>query len=131
MRPVSLASLPTQMPEIRRRRMAPASGILYTGTYTYRFTLDAHKSVAYGSHMAATENTRIPFETKRLVEALAADLRIPQTEVLARAVEQFNRHQFLKRFEESVAALSAEELAEEKAQAAEWDTTLMDGLENE
>lgn len=52
-------------------------------------------------------------------------------EIIARAVERYRRERMFARAEEIYAAMTPKEWAEEEAERALWDCTLMDGLEDD
>ncbi len=51
--------------------------------------------------------------------------------IIALAVERYRRERMFERADEIYAAMTPEEWAEENAERALWDCTLMDGLEDD
>jgi predicted transcriptional regulator len=51
--------------------------------------------------------------------------------IIALAVERYRRQRMFERADEIYAAMTPEEWAEENAERALWDCTLMDGLEDD
>ncbi len=51
--------------------------------------------------------------------------------IIARAIEEYRWEQMMKRANEIYATMTPEEWAEEEAERALWDCTLMDGLEDD
>lgn len=74
---------------------------------------------------------RVPCEVREQLRELAEEEHASMQTVIARAVEQYRWEQMMKRANEIYAAMTPEEWAEEEAERALWDCTLMDGLEDD
>lgn len=83
--------------------------------------------------MAKTTLVRVNPETHAALHELAKDLHLSLQEVLGQAVEQYRRRTLLEQANVAYAALRADPQAwqEELAERALWDTTLLDGLDDE
>lgn len=81
----------------------------------------------------ASDTVRIRPETHRKLKELAAAYGQPMPDILDRAVEMLRRQAFLEANNEAFARLRADPKAwaEELEERAVWDTTLMDGLEDD
>ena len=77
------------------------------------------------------ETVRISPGAHAILAELAESLHIPQTEVLAIALEEYRKTLFFQQLHASHAARTAKEQAEDEEETAAWDATLMDGLEAE
>jgi hypothetical protein len=80
----------------------------------------------------ATTTIRVDEDTREKARALSCEMGIPIHEVVAKAVDDFRRKQFLAAANAEYAALRADpvawaELMEERKL---WDATLLDGLED-
>jgi hypothetical protein len=80
-----------------------------------------------------TRTVRIAEATHATLAKLAEREARSMGEVLAAAVEAYRRERFFDEADAQLAALRADPVAwaEEEAERALWDTTLMDGLEDE
>jgi predicted transcriptional regulator len=82
--------------------------------------------------MAMVSTTvRITDEMRATLRQLAEEEHETMQAILARALERYRRERMFERADEVYAAMTAEEWAEEEAERALWDTTLMDGLEDD
>lgn len=81
----------------------------------------------------ATTTIRVPVETRDLLNRLARTSGTSMQQVLETALEQYRRRQFLEALNTAYAALQADPQAqaEEAAELALWDTTLLDGLDDQ
>jgi hypothetical protein len=77
--------------------------------------------------------TRVDDRTHATLRMLASETGMPVVEVLAMAVEEFQRRYLLSAMDEGYAALrkDGEAWAEVEAGNAQWDVTIADGLEEE
>jgi hypothetical protein len=75
------------------------------------------------------ENVRINPETHAALAQIAQEENVSLVEALSRAVLAYQRERFLAAVAADFAALSPEERAEDAAEAAVWDATLLDGSE--
>jgi len=84
-----------------------------------------------GIAMAVT--VRIAEETHQILREVSQSRGVPITELLTEAAEQLRRQEFWRQFNEAYARLRAdpEAWAEELEERRLWDTTLMDGLEDD
>ncbi|MBU1670054.1 MAG: ribbon-helix-helix protein, CopG family [Actinobacteria bacterium] len=76
---------------------------------------------------------RVNLKTKKTIEELAASTGNSQVEIVAEAVEKYRRRRLLQEINESFARLreNPEEWEDYQREVREWDSTLMDGLEEE
>jgi hypothetical protein len=76
---------------------------------------------------------RVSSQTHAKLKELAQQAGVPMPAVLDRAVDEYQRRVFLDECNAAFAALRADPKAwaEELAERALWDTTLMDGLEDD
>ncbi len=74
---------------------------------------------------------RIPCEVREQIRQLDEEQHASMQAIIARAVEEYRWEQMMKRANEIYAAMTPEEWAEENAERALWDCTLMDGLEDD
>jgi hypothetical protein len=76
---------------------------------------------------------RISPQTHAKLKELAQQAGLPMPAVLDRAVDEYERRQFLEGLNEDFARLRSDPKAwaEELAERAVWDATLMDGLEDD
>jgi predicted transcriptional regulator len=83
--------------------------------------------------MANTTTIRVSRETHRHLTELAEQLNVPLQEATARAVRLLADEVFWQQTSEAYAALRANPAASAAfdAELAEWDTTLLDGLESQ
>lgn len=81
----------------------------------------------------ATTTIRVSAETRDLLHRLARTSGTSMQQVLETALEQYRRRQFLEALNTAYAALRADPQAqaEETAESALWDTTLIDGLDDQ
>ncbi|MCS6881269.1 MAG: CopG family transcriptional regulator [Oscillochloridaceae bacterium] len=81
----------------------------------------------------ATTTIRVSKETRDLLNQLARAAGTSIQQVLETALEQYRRRQFLESLNVAYAALQADPQAqaEAAAEAALWDVTLLDGLDQE
>mgnify|MGYP001128086474 CR=1 FL=1 len=81
--------------------------------------------------MSAT--VRVSEETHRALKEISEARQESMTDVLAEAVERLRREELIRRTNEAYAALQKDSKAWEEllSERAEWDLTLMDGLEDE
>jgi hypothetical protein len=77
------------------------------------------------------ETVRIAPEAREILSEIAESLHVTMTEALSRALREYRKELFLRGLAADFAALTPEERAEEQAELKLWDTTLMDGLEDE
>jgi hypothetical protein len=80
-----------------------------------------------------TETVRVSAGTHSALKELSALTGQPMTVVLDRAVEAYQREQFLDECDRAYSRLRADPKAwrEELAERALWDVTLADGLEDD
>jgi hypothetical protein len=83
--------------------------------------------------VAAAETTtiRISARTHQLLRSIASSEDKSLQEVVDDAAEALRRQVFFTQLQRACANQSAQERAEERAQAEVWDATLMDGLKDE
>jgi hypothetical protein len=83
--------------------------------------------------MATTETTtvRLSTRTHQLLRDLARTERKTLQEILDDAAEALRREVFFRRLRDALEARSADEVADDRAEAAAWDATLTDGLAKE
>ena len=81
----------------------------------------------------ATTLIRVPAETHARLQRLAGELGQPLGQVVETALEHFERARMLTDFNAAFARLRAdpEASANDDAELAAWDSTLLDGLEDE
>jgi hypothetical protein len=81
----------------------------------------------------STTTVRVSLETRETLRRLAQEEGLALHEVLSRAVERYDREQFIKRTNEEYARLRADPVAwkELEDERALWDATLLDGLEDD
>ena len=79
----------------------------------------------------ADESTtmRVDLATRQLVGELAEEERASMQEIIARAVSLYRRERLFARMGMAWTAMSEEDRAAERADAAAWDATLADGDE--
>ncbi|HOC93230.1 MAG TPA: toxin-antitoxin system protein [bacterium] len=82
--------------------------------------------------MANSSIVRINNETKRTLEELSRKSGEPMLNVIDRAIEEYRRRVFLEETNAAYAKLKNDGKAsgEYDRETAEWDSTLMDGLED-
>ncbi len=75
---------------------------------------------------------RVTQETQKIVRDLSETYGISMQEVVARAIEKYRREKILAEANAGYAALRADPEAwrEWREELAEWDVTLLDGLED-
>jgi predicted transcriptional regulator len=80
----------------------------------------------------ATTTIRVSTETRDLLNRLARTTGSSMQQVLETALEQYRRRQFLEALNAAYAAMQADPQAqaEEAAELALWDMTLLDGLDD-
>lgn len=74
---------------------------------------------------------RITEEMRGKLRELAEEEHESMQTVLSRALERYRRDRMFERADEIYAAMTPEEWAEEEAERALWDCTLMDDLEDD
>lgn len=74
---------------------------------------------------------RVPSEIREKLRELAEQEHQPMQEIIARALERYRRERMFERADEIYAAMTPEEWAQEEAERALWDCTLLDGLEDD
>jgi predicted transcriptional regulator len=74
---------------------------------------------------------RITEEMRGKLRELAEEEHESMQTVLSRALERYRRDRMFARADEIYAAMTPEEWAEEEAERALWDCTLMDDLEDD
>ena len=74
---------------------------------------------------------RITDEMRDTLRQLADEEHETMQTILARALERYRRERMFARADEIYAAMTPEEWVEEEAERALWDTTLIDGLEDD
>jgi len=81
---------------------------------------------------AATTTIRVYRKTQETLRELAHGSGLSIQEVVEQALEMYRRQQFFDALDAAYAALRADPVAWQEAQAelAEWDVTLNDGLED-
>jgi hypothetical protein len=77
------------------------------------------------------QTVRIDPETYDLLSQLAEEDRVTLQEELTRSVKARRKERFFEQMTEGYGAMTADELAEDAAELALWDTTLADGSEPE
>ncbi len=79
-----------------------------------------------------TTTVRITEETHQTLRELANTTHQSMAEVIAKAVELYEEHRFWDEVDEAYARIWADPqlTAEELAERAAWDVTLMDGLQD-
>jgi hypothetical protein len=80
----------------------------------------------------ASTTVRVSEHTHQLLRQLAAASGEPLQKVIERAVESYRPKQFFAEFDAAYERLRADPVAweEERAERAEWDATLADGLDD-
>ncbi|MFH1150191.1 MAG: toxin-antitoxin system protein [Actinomycetota bacterium] len=76
---------------------------------------------------------RVTGRTKKTIEELAASTGASQIEIVAEAVEKYRRKRMIQELCDSFARLreNPAEWEDYQREVREWDSTLMDGLEEE
>jgi nucleoside-diphosphate-sugar epimerase len=70
---------------------------------------------------------RVDLSTRRLIGELAEEERASMQEIIARAVDLYRRERLFERMASSLATMTPDERAAERAEASAWDATLADG----
>ncbi len=85
------------------------------------------------SRAMSTNVVRINEESKKCLVLLAKQTGETMSSVLDKAIEIYRRKRFLESVNEAYATLKADKKAWDSFQAeqADWDSTLMDGLESD
>jgi len=81
----------------------------------------------------STTTVRIAEETHQILRALAEESGQPMSEVLAEAIEMLRRRRLLEQSNAAYAVLRADPTAwqAEQQERQAWETTLVDGLEQQ
>lgn len=74
---------------------------------------------------------RIDDETHDAAKRLSEQLDVSIQSIMSRAFREFEENDFFRRCNAYYAHRTPEERAEDEAEMALWDTTLLDGLEDE
>lgn len=76
---------------------------------------------------------QIPEQTQKALEDLVQQTGESPQEIVAAAIEAYRRSRFMAQLNKEYAALKADPVAwaEELEERAEWDVTLLDGLDEE
>lgn len=90
--------------------------------------VDANRYVCKSVYMPML---RVSEDTHILAKRFAEKRNISIQEVIERAMASYEENEFFRELNEQFAALTPEERAEDAAELALWDGTLMDGLEDE
>lgn len=76
---------------------------------------------------------RLPNEAREALRTLAHDMDLPMQDVLVKAIDSYRRQILLEQLNEDYAALREDPVAwrEVLEERAEWDATLLDGLQDD
>jgi hypothetical protein len=81
----------------------------------------------------ATTTMRVSEQSIKILRTLSVDEKTTMQAILDKAVETYRRKRFFEQANAAYAALRADPVAwaEELAERAEWDCTLMDGIDKD
>ena len=74
---------------------------------------------------------RISIDSDKILNKLSKEVKISKQKIIANALDLLHRKYFMEKANQQYLALSNKEKKEIQKESAEWDSTLLDELENE